>query len=373
MRATLAILVALCSFWAAAAQADIDATGDTFFSLTGSTNCPGDGSLLSTRFPEELRPTDHLKENGSSGRFSPVFPETDEFSSISGLKQWMAAARSETGSLPEVHAASDSMESEDGNGKRWSSFLPLMAEEVEKRGIELPLPFGVSFNTVLMRRDVEVTEVAAAVNGPPRDLSNFIGIDTNTSVSSLALRLDTWVLPFLNLYVLGGYMQNSPNLSLTLTVPTLVPPGTRQVTVNTTGELDGAVYGGGITLVGGYKDFFLSLDTNMTYADLGGNFDEDIDVILHSLRTGWRGQVGNAMMNLYVGGMYWDSEREVSGSLPLPGGDTLNFKVLQKPVDPFNYNVGMNVEISRQFQLVTEYGTNFSDMDMLTLSLAFRF
>ena len=371
MRATLVVLAVLCSFWAPAAQADIDATGDTFFSLTGSTNCPGDGFLLPTGLPDALRPADHFKENRSSGQFSPVIPEMDESHYISGLKQWMVAAPSETGSLTEVHAASDSMESEEG--KRWSSFLPLMAEEVEKRGIELPLPFGVSFNTVLMRRDVEVTEVAAGINGPPRDLSNFIGIDTNTTVSSVALRLDTWLLPFLNLYVLGGYMQNSPNLTLTLTVPTLAPPGTRQITVNTTGELDGAVYGGGITLVGGYKDFFLSLDTNMTYADLGGNFDEKIDVILHSLRTGWRGQVGNAMMNLYVGGMYWDSEREVSGSLPLQGGDTLNFKVLQKPVDPFNYNVGMNVEISRQFQLVTEYGTNFSDMDMLTLSLAFRF
>ena len=27
-------------------------------------------------------------------------------------------------------------------GERWSSFLPLLAEEAEKRGIELPLPFG---------------------------------------------------------------------------------------------------------------------------------------------------------------------------------------------------------------------------------------
>ena len=28
--------------------------------------------------------------------------------------------------------------------RRWSSFLPLMAEEARQRGIDLPLPFGAS-------------------------------------------------------------------------------------------------------------------------------------------------------------------------------------------------------------------------------------
>jgi hypothetical protein len=373
MRVILFIVAMLGGLWAAATWAGGEATGevDTFSGLTTDRSRAHIFSLPhDVAFDDERRPHD-CGESRYSGNFEPTFVEPGEPRYISGLKHWMAAARSDTEPLPDLHAAAGPMESEDG--KRWSSFLPLMAEEVEKRGIELPLPFGVSFNTVLLRRDVEVKEVAGAINGPPRDLSRFIGVDTNTSVSSLTLRLDAWLLPFLNLYALGGYMQNSPNLSFTLTLPTLVPPGTREVTVNTTGELDGSVFGGGITLVGGYKDFFLSLDTNLTYADLGGNFDQEIDVILYSLRTGWRGQVGNAMMNIYVGGMYWDSEREVSGSIPLPGGDTLFFKVLQEPVEPFNLNFGMNVEISRHFQLVTEYGSNFSDMDMLTLSFAYRF
>jgi hypothetical protein len=373
MRVILFIFAILGSLWAAAAWAGCEAAAEVDAVLDLSTDrsgaqifsLPRDLALGDERLPH------HFGESSYSGYFGRTCVEPGETLAVSSLKQWMAAARAETEPLPDVHAASDSVESEDG--KRWSSFLPLMAEEVEKRGIELPLPFGVSFNTVLLRRDVEVKEVAGAINGPPQDLSRFIGVDTNIAASSVAMRLDAWLLPFLNLYALGGYMQNSPNLSFTLTVPTLVPPGTREITVNTTGELDGTVFGGGITLVGGYKDFFLSLDTNLTYADLGGNFDQEIDVILYSLRTGWRGQVGNAMMNIYVGGMYWDSEREISGSIPLPGGDTLFFKVLQEPVEPFNFNFGMNVEISRQFQLVTEYGSNFSDMDMLTLSFAYRF
>ena len=84
------------------------------------------------------------------------------------------------------------------------------------------------------------------------------------------------------------------------------------MTLNATGRLDGIVLGGGATLVGGYKDFFLSLDANINHADMGGNFDQTIDVRLYSVRTGWRGQVGKAMMNLWIGGMYWDSYATVT-------------------------------------------------------------
>ena len=79
------------------------------------------------------------------------------------------------------------------------------------------------------------------------------------------------------------------------------------------------------------------------------------------------------MMNIWLGGMLWDAEREITGSIPLPSGDKLNFRVLQEPVNPWNLSLGMNVEISRSFQLVVDYGFNFDDMDMLTFSFAYRF
>ena len=276
--------------------------------------------------------------------------------------------------MPQVTGNSITEPVREEESKRWTSFLPLMADEVEKRGIELPLPFGISFNSVLLRREVEVKEVAAAINGPPQNVDDYISIDTTTSVATAALRLDAWLLPFLNLYVLGGYVQNEPDLQLNFSLPPLIPGNDpREFSIHSKGDLDGSVLGFGTTLVGGYKDFFISLDVNRTFADLGGMFDEEIDVMLYTVRTGWRGQVGNAMMNVWVGGMYWDAEREIAGRIPLQGGDTLNFSVLQEPLDPENYTVGMNVEISRSLQLVLEYGFNFDDVNMLTCSFAYRF
>jgi len=374
MRYTFSVIATLCILWAAGVQAANDVTGDIdgVPALSNSYHGSQIFSFLYSAMPVEDRLSDNFEENRQPWACSPAIVEQGKPVHISSLKQWMAEAKMETRPAPDINAEPDPVKTE--KSKRWSFFLPLMAEEVEKRGIELPLPFGISFNTVLLRRDVEVKEVAATINGPPRDLSNFISIDTNNSVSSTALRLDVWLLPFLNLYALGGYVQNEPDVVVNFSLPPLIPGNPPiEYSLNTSGEMDGTVFGGGITLAGGYKDFFLSLDTNMTFADLGGNFDEKIDVILYSIRTGWRGQVGNAMMNLYIGGMYWDAEREISGSVSMSSGDTLFFKVLQEPVEPFNWNLGMNVEISQQLQLVVEYGTNFADMDMLTLSFAYRF
>lgn len=325
-------------------------------------------SLRATKpiIPADSKRTDTFDASNPYG-LRPFAPRKNPF-----LKVWMDQAKWGEEPLPVKESRQNDEKKQES--KRWSSFLPLMADEVEKRGIKLPLPFGVSGNLVMMKREIDIKEVKAGINGAPRDVSSFLTLDTDTTVTSASLRFDAWLLPFLNLYVLGGYIENSPNITLTLRLPTLLPPGgVREVTLNATGRLDGIVFGGGATLVGGYKDFFLSLDANINHADMGGNFDQTIDVRLYSVRTGWRGQVGKAMMNLWIGGMYWDSERKISGSLPLEGGDVINFEVLQGPKNPFNMDLGMNVEVSRAFQMVVDYGFNLDDFQMLTLSFAYRF
>ncbi|MFC1857554.1 hypothetical protein ACFL9U_05925 [Thermodesulfobacteriota bacterium] len=288
------------------------------------------------------------------------------------LDRLLAAADSEKKPSPEVSEADQSARKTDS--KRWSSFLPLMAEEAYKRGYELPLPFGVSANFVLLNREIDIKGVKAGINSPPDDISSVVTVEAETSVVVPTLRFDTWLLPFLNLYVFGGHIEESSDITLTLTIPPLLPGGpTREATLNATGDLDGTVFGAGTTLAGGYKDFFLALDVNYAKSDLGGIFDHTIDALLYSLRTGWRGRVGNSMTSLWVGGTYWDSESTISGSLPLGGGNVINFEVLQGPKNPYNMNLGLNIEIRRAFQMVVDYGFNFDDLQMLVLSFAYRF
>ncbi|HEU5312035.1 MAG TPA: hypothetical protein VFV24_11330, partial [Candidatus Eisenbacteria bacterium] len=86
---------------------------------------------------------------------------------------------------------------------RWSSFLPLMKEEAESRGIELPLPFGVGLVYYHLERDIEITDVRLGRNGaPPTSVSDFAQLDARAVVDNLNVKLDAWILPFLNVYAI---------------------------------------------------------------------------------------------------------------------------------------------------------------------------
>lgn len=259
--------------------------------------------------------------------------------------------------------------------KRWSSFLPLMAGLAEEQGIELPLPFGISGAVTLLNREVEVKEIEVTINDTPRDLSDVVSVDTDNTVAAGVLRFDTFILPFLNVYAMGGYVENTADIELTLTIPPLIPGNPpRVVEIDLETDLDGYAYGGGLTLAAGYDNYFLTVDAMYNAADLsGGEIDQEIDIWIYTTRTGWRGPIGNAMANIWLGAMYWDSERELDGEIDLGGGETLKYEVLQGPKEPWNLVVGSNWEISREFQMAFEYGFNFEDLNMLAFSLIYRF
>ncbi len=99
-------------------------------------------------------------------------------------------------------------QTETQNTERWSSFLSLMGDEARKRGYELPLPFGVGINFLLLKRNIEVTDVEAGLNSDPQPVPVDLALDTKTFVSNMTLRFDTWLLPFFNLYAMAGYTQS---------------------------------------------------------------------------------------------------------------------------------------------------------------------
>jgi hypothetical protein len=256
--------------------------------------------------------------------------------------------------------------------ERWSSFLPLMGEEARKRGYDLPLPFGVNINFLLLERDIEVTDVEAGLNSEPAPVPIDLAIDTKSSVSNVTAMFDTWILPFLNVYFLAGYTQSDSAVNVQFTIPGPGPAPDVPVDLDLEGSVDGPTVGGGLTLATGYRNFFLPGGANNTYTDLGGIFDEAVNAIVAVVRTGWRGPVGNTNLSVWIGGTYWDTRREVTGSIPI-GNNTVFFKVLQGPVNPANMNFGTNVEISKKLHLAIDVGTNFDDMNSLIASFTYRF
>jgi hypothetical protein len=250
--------------------------------------------------------------------------------------------------------------------ERWSSFLPLMKEEALARGHELPLPFGVGFVYNYLEREINVTDVRVGINGQPmQSVSDFLDLGSNSRVNAALLKADAWVLPFLNVYFLGGYLDNQSTSIGHVTV------GAQQFDFQVPTSIQGFVGGGGLTLAAGYRNFFLTVDANYTQTDLG--FDDSFSALVASVRTGWFGKVGAVPVRLWVGGVFWDTANTASSTVQVTGVGTVQFEADQGPRNPWNASVGCSVVISRSWECFADYGFNLDDVRIFATGLTWRF
>jgi hypothetical protein len=104
-------------------------------------------------------------------------------------------------------------------------------------------------------------------------------------------------------------------------------------------ELDGFVGGGGVTLAGGYRQFFITADVNYTQTDMG--FDDRFRALIASARVGWNGTVGAIPLRLWLGGAYWATKNTAKATVDVPGEGVVRFEVDQGPKNPWNMVVGI--------------------------------
>ena len=134
----------------------------------------------------------------------------------------------------------------------------------------MPLPFGVSAVYNYVARDIEVKDVRLGDGGALASVSQFANFNARSTVNAALVKADAWLFPFLNVYLLAGTIHNTSDTNIQVTVPGPGSlPGNRQFNITAESELDGFVGGGGVTLAGGYRQFFIMADVNL-YADRHG-------------------------------------------------------------------------------------------------------
>jgi hypothetical protein len=222
-------------------------------------------------------------------------------------------------------------------------------------------------NFIFINRPTAITSVRAGVNNTGLNELDHLSLSALASVRTVMGRFDAWLLPFLNVYGLGGYIWNTSRVDVTVDLEER--PDT-QITSN--GELEGPTYGVGATLAGGYKWFFASADFNVTKSNL--NELSEFTAKLYSVRLGWNGMAGDSPIRLYSGAEYWDTKRVIAGSIPLDEGliQTVEYAVDQEPVDPVTIIVGTSVTVSESFWLVLEF-QGWRDTQVLIGQATFRF
>lgn len=250
--------------------------------------------------------------------------------------------------------------------------LPLMRSWFEEKGIDLPLPYGVSTNFIFMERDIEITDVRVQFgNRPPESISDRADFEVSNTTIIPAFRFDAWLLPFLNVYAMGGKGFTDTSLSTVIQIkPPLGDP--IEVELNQDQKVNGAMFGLGTTMVFGGDAWFVMLDANYAKVDIK-EFDEGIGAWLYSGRAGWHGVSAWGPARVWAGLMYMDSGRTLKLSEDLPVIGSTFIEVDQQPLNPTTIQFGASVTINKHWDVLLELGTNFDDAFVAVVSGAYRF
>lgn len=323
------------------------------------------------------------------------------------------------------------------------SLLPSGGDILRTQGYDLPEPFGIGVNYSNVRQNVQVNSInlhnlslpfselgITVPSNPaiplPDDLFSIAAGKTRMRSFTTAARADAWILPFMNVYVIAGKTRGSsvsqinaiPNpviagqftISLAPTInnmlASLSPEHIATLAANpafvdlvehpesTLAGLQpvltslkefrlnfkGTTYGTGLTFVGGYQNFFASLDGNFTQTNFDV-LDGHINAVTITPRAGYRFKVPgpDSLLSVWIGSMYQYTQQTYRGKASQPGlPPTLapltnggSFEVRQNLSSPWNILTGAQYSITRNFNISAEVG--FAQRNSLLVSGEFRF
>jgi len=241
------------------------------------------------------------------------------------------------------------------------TFFPLGRSLVEDQK-SLPIPCGIGINYYYQRQGYDVSRIKLTP-----DISQMIPInpgdlDVKSRINEANLKLDVWVLPFLNLFAIVGRVEENTKVN---NIPF---PQMSSVVYKDEGNL----YGGGATLVYGIKHFWASLTVADSYADLNKS-DSWIQAFVLTPKVGaridtpWPGKG----LNVWVGGTFQKAEEEHSGDWDVPGLGSLKYDVKLKEKEPLNVIAGFGTDLWGRVAMEVEFG--FGEREQAFASLGYRF
>lgn len=194
-------------------------------------------------------------------------------------------------------------------------------------------------------------------------------LDIDNDIRHGDIKIDVWVLPFLNVFGIYGQIDGDTQIDLrALGLP--LPPQTNNLTVS----YDGDVYGGGIVLAFGGDSWFGSITATATDTSLGGDFNSSVSTTAIQPRVGLR--FGDHT-EVWLGGYFIDSEEKHSGTIDLDlgliGGNVEDavFAVDLSQQEDFNFSIGTHMMLSEAWEATVEVGAG--DRRTVLANFTYRF
>jgi len=229
---------------------------------------------------------------------------------------------------------------------------------------EVPRTFGLSVEYFGLEQDYDLDSLTISVPFPLGDLSD---LELNSDTDYIGVKFDFWLLPFLNVFLTGGQLDGNTFVGLSdVSLPGL-PIQLNDLNI----DIDGDVFGGGITLAYANDKWFGSITASYTDTNLDGDFASSIEALSIQPKIGRRFE----NFDLWVGALYLDTDESHSGVVDLGlgflGAPLLQFDVVLAPEEDINFGVGGIYRITDRFDAIVDL--SFGDRETQYLSLTYRF
>ena len=296
--------------------------------------------------------------------------------------------------------------------------FPIMGNMVYEKGFDIPYPWGGMLNFFTAGQDIIIPDLSVGFSDgilPEIPLTNITDIvefgKVYATATSLNVRPDLWVLPFLNVYGIFGKTWAQTEVEMTYPIE-----------IKAKADLEGSSAGFGITGAGGLGRYFFVLDGNWIWTNMS-NFKEPVKTKTYSFRIGrafktglnqesniafWTGAMGIKMGGVTEGTIllgdvlppetwdrrdeivndYWDwydglsfLEKAVADQWLTPfidkieagdGSGTVSYRLTKAPKKKWNMLIGGQYQLNKHHQFRVEGGI-LGNRKSLLLSYNYRF
>ena len=189
----------------------------------------------------------------------------------------------------------------------YNNRFPIWGRKAIERGFDLPYPVGLSVNLVYANQNIDITDLGLSTGDNPTQPIQIVQFkEVKAPVYTGNLRADLWVLPFLNVYVLGGTAWVTTDVTLS-----------EPVEFNTVVEQSGYYAGLGMTATMGIKHNWLAFDINWSWTQTE-KLDLPVKGRIFGIRYGRAERFGGTKRLAYwIGTMQQRFASETFGSIPL--------------------------------------------------------
>jgi hypothetical protein len=224
---------------------------------------------------------------------------------------------------------------------------------------ELPGRMGFGIDYFQMQQDYSIDSLSFSIPG-----MNLPGVDTSaikvdSDLRYVDLKVDSWILPYLNLFAILGKVDGSTDVDFS---GAGLPIPITDIEV----DYDGNVLGAGATLIIGYEQFFGSLTATYTYTHLSGDFDSSFQSWTLQPRVGMN---INSFL-IWIGGMYLNVDESHQGNIQISGLGSVEFDIDLDEADAFSPTAGIGYHFGKHFEISFEVG--FGDRDTIFTNFTYR-